>query len=329
MSHETAPRNAFDNWLEWKRRIIILMEDYECTTAMQVKLSRLMEDMTPSAVPESTAGEPTFVEIIEFLRNEATSSMSNALARRTEPGERDQTEAELKAAKKIAEKMTGRKMDLVSTKPEDNRAYCDMQDRIADKYEQRATKLRVWAAFLEARAGAHPQPTIEQAVKFVADNAQFGPLMPSDIEGIAKLLIKWAHPSLGEAAQPPFWSAEAEKQMEDALAKMNPDHSATYYDGFREGWGLARAPKTDADAPQPEGEKAMTRSDEAKVVYAAEGTLILCISGLWSNARTEEFARRNVKSYGEEVDWRCIPAHARTVCRTWFDKSREHVTLES
>jgi hypothetical protein len=59
------------------------------------------------------------------------------------------------------------------------------------------------------------------------------------------------HPSLGEAAQPPFWSAEAEKKMEDALAKMNPDHSATYYDGFREGWGLARAPKIEPDAPQP------------------------------------------------------------------------------
>jgi hypothetical protein len=70
-------------------------------------------------------------------------------------------------------------------------------------------------------------------------------------------------------------------------------------------------------------------TDEATVVYAAEGTLILCVSGLWSNARTEEFARRHVKSYGEEVDWRCIPAHARTACRTWFDKSREHVTLEA
>jgi hypothetical protein len=143
-----------------------------------------------------------------------------------------------------------------------------------------------------ALAGTHPQPTDDytesayqalrqqmlrevdfwqgEHARVVADISQLkdrilnvlDELTPEDADASHPVAIAYqkvadvlngAHPSLGEAAQPPFWSAEAEKQMEDALAKMNPDHSATYYDGFREGWGLARAPKTDADAPQPEG----------------------------------------------------------------------------
>ena len=33
---------------------------------------------------------------------------------------------------------------------------------------------------------------MQELVKFIAENADFGPLMPNDIEGIAQLMQKWA-----------------------------------------------------------------------------------------------------------------------------------------
>jgi hypothetical protein len=58
------------------------------------------------------------------------------------------TAADLREAKKIAEQMAGHKLDLVSTKPKDNIAYCDMQDRIAEKLETESRQLSAYADFL-------------------------------------------------------------------------------------------------------------------------------------------------------------------------------------
>jgi len=71
--------------------------------------------------------------------------MKNALARRSAVGNRNATAAELKAEKRMAERMLGRKLDLVSTKPKDNITNCDMQERIASKYETEARQLALWA----------------------------------------------------------------------------------------------------------------------------------------------------------------------------------------
>jgi hypothetical protein len=85
------------------------------TTAPSSQLSPRMEQFANQVIDEvekagiddehvTTAGEPPD-EIIAFLRNEAEECTKSAMARRTQPGDRDQTEAELKAAKRLAEKM--------------------------------------------------------------------------------------------------------------------------------------------------------------------------------------------------------------------------------
>ena len=83
--------------------------------------------------------------IRDWLRNESEDRMKNALARRSAVGNRNATAAELKAEKRMAERMLGRKLDLVSTKPKDNITNCDMQERIASKYETEARQLALWA----------------------------------------------------------------------------------------------------------------------------------------------------------------------------------------
>jgi hypothetical protein len=94
--------------------------------------------------------QPRVKEIVDWLRNESEDRMKNALARRDSKGNRNATHAELKAEKLMAEKMFGRKLDLVSTKAEDNRQNYDMQERIAAKYEAQAGQLSGWADFLVA-----------------------------------------------------------------------------------------------------------------------------------------------------------------------------------
>jgi hypothetical protein len=48
------------------------------------------------------------------------------------------------------------------------------------------------ARLSSAAFSPEPAATMQELVKFIAENADFGPLMPNDIEGIAQLMQKWA-----------------------------------------------------------------------------------------------------------------------------------------
>lgn len=59
VEYPSSPAKAlFDYWIAWKDKIILLVRDYECTTGMQVKLSRLMEEMAPDTKRDEESGKP-------------------------------------------------------------------------------------------------------------------------------------------------------------------------------------------------------------------------------------------------------------------------------
>jgi hypothetical protein len=86
-------------------------------------------------------------DIVKWLREQSAERMREASARRCSDEMRNSTLQELKDAKKLAEKMAGRKLSPASL--DANKQYCDMQDRIANKLEVEAKKLSEWADYLE------------------------------------------------------------------------------------------------------------------------------------------------------------------------------------
>lgn len=94
--------------------------------------------------------------LIDYLLNESEAKFAQAHSRRPKASERNMTAKELRDAKRMAEQMTGRKLDLVSTSVADNIAHCDMQDRIADKLEKEARQLDTWAKLLQNFESSEP-----------------------------------------------------------------------------------------------------------------------------------------------------------------------------
>ncbi len=88
-------------------------------------------------------------ELRDWLLNESEELMKRSISRRDGANStRGASEKELRSGKRMAEKMFGRKLDLVSTKECDNNLAVEIQDRIADKLEKQARQLAAWAELL-------------------------------------------------------------------------------------------------------------------------------------------------------------------------------------
>ena len=66
---------------------------------------------------------------------------------------RDASEGDLKKSKRMAEKMAGRKLNMVSVSVADNEQQVAIQDRIANKLEAEARQLSAWAELLKRQKG--------------------------------------------------------------------------------------------------------------------------------------------------------------------------------
>lgn len=85
-------------------------------------------------------------DLRDWLLNEAEARMLQAHARRDmAKATHGASEQDLRSSKRLAEKMWGRKLTMVSTDPRDNEIQNDIQLRIADKLETEARKLEAWA----------------------------------------------------------------------------------------------------------------------------------------------------------------------------------------
>lgn len=85
--------------------------------------------------------------LVFWLEDHAESLMESAMARREYAEcDRNATAKDLKAAKKMAEKMSGRKLDLVSATVEEAKRNVLMYEAIADKLEAEARMLSQFAA---------------------------------------------------------------------------------------------------------------------------------------------------------------------------------------
>lgn len=88
-------------------------------------------------------------EIANWLRQQADERTKHARARRTSAEAMlSATKSELVYSLKLAEKMAGRRLN-VSTSPTSVRAGAKIDERIALKLEEEATKLSSWADFLD------------------------------------------------------------------------------------------------------------------------------------------------------------------------------------
>lgn len=110
------------------------------------------------AMCEARLGE--LEALATWLDERAAECLKTAKSRRESAGNRNATEAELKTDKAMAEKMFGRKLDLVSTKPEDNARNHDMQLRIAAKDEAEAERLSAWAVALRTKPSILVRETV-------------------------------------------------------------------------------------------------------------------------------------------------------------------------
>jgi folate-dependent phosphoribosylglycinamide formyltransferase PurN len=96
----------------------------------------------------------TFKEISDWLRKEAESRISAASSRRANAKSmREATAEDLRTAKRMAEKMSGKKLDKVSVTTESAKASASLDEKIAAKLEDEARQLLVWSGYLSSEAG--------------------------------------------------------------------------------------------------------------------------------------------------------------------------------
>jgi hypothetical protein len=94
-------------------------------------------------------------EISNWLQNAAEERVKMVLSRRGEASSMREADPEdLKAAKTLAEKMSGRKMPNAITTTESAVAHAEMQDRVAQRIEMEAIKMSKWSEFLAALAAS-------------------------------------------------------------------------------------------------------------------------------------------------------------------------------
>jgi hypothetical protein len=88
-------------------------------------------------------------ELARWLKGEAATLLTQVASRRSSAeGSRSATVKELKAAKKMAEMVSGRKLDLAKTTLESAADDARMQESIAGKLEKKAQQFTEWAALL-------------------------------------------------------------------------------------------------------------------------------------------------------------------------------------
>jgi hypothetical protein len=90
--------------------------------------------------------------------------------------------------------------------------------------------MEAWAAtrlaLSSAASSPEPAATMQELVKFIAENADFGPLMPNDIEGIAQLMQKWAAiRAKASATQFPIDKTDDREARQDAKASAEKGES--------------------------------------------------------------------------------------------------------
>ena len=90
--------------------------------------------------------------LADWLDNKAEEQMKHAISRENEARVmRGATAAELRSAKRMAEKMSGRKLDMVDSTKDGARAGAEVQERIAAKLECEARQLSAWAEAVRAK----------------------------------------------------------------------------------------------------------------------------------------------------------------------------------
>jgi hypothetical protein len=93
-----------------------------------------------------------FTDIAAWLQNEAEELAKAAMSREDMARNlRDSTVADLKGAKILAEKMSGRKLPAVKTSLRSARIDAEVQEKIAAKLTAESLQLTKWADFLRER----------------------------------------------------------------------------------------------------------------------------------------------------------------------------------
>lgn len=88
-------------------------------------------------------------QIEDWLRKESDKCLKQAAGRRDSASAmKDATVEELRAAKRLAEKMAGRKLPRISTDVKSANEDAQLQDRIATKLESEALQFTEWADHL-------------------------------------------------------------------------------------------------------------------------------------------------------------------------------------
>lgn len=104
---------------------------------------------------------PMLEEIADWLRNEAEERMKKAMAREQSAGiMRGATPEELRAAKRTAEQMHGRRLPAIKATVEDAQQSASVDERIAAKLDTEGRQLSAWADYLAALASQTPTPPV-------------------------------------------------------------------------------------------------------------------------------------------------------------------------
>jgi hypothetical protein len=123
---------------------------YQLVVAGTHKLVEL--NPQPLAPVSGEAAAPRFMnDLVDWLDEEAETVMKQAIARRgTADVMRGATAKELRDAKKMAEQMAGRPLNLASDTVKQAREDARMYDSISAKLEKKARQLSAWADTLRA-----------------------------------------------------------------------------------------------------------------------------------------------------------------------------------